>query len=209
MRNKAHCLSPKAKYSPIAAELAADGIQIAAYDNTIAALSALPADSSVLIDPRRVTFGLRSAIPASAKVIEAINLLFLRNRKTAGEAQLIREDDGTGCGAALCEFFSWLEQSTDRNASPKSRLTNKSARHARQPHFISPSFGTIAGFNANGAMPHYRATPASHAVIEGDGLLASTLAVHLNGTTDITRVVAIGEVRQAQKRDFTLVLKGS
>ena len=195
---------------PIAAELAADGIQIAAYDNTIAALSALPADSSVLIDPRRVTFGLRSAIPASAKVIEAINpSVFFKSRKTAGEAQFIREAMEQD-GAALCEFFSWLDKALGQERITEITIDEQiCAARARQPHFISPSFGTIAGFNANGAMPHYRATPASHAVIEGDGLLLiDSGGQYLNGTTDITRVVAIGEVSQAQKRDFTLVLKG-
>ncbi|MBC7405371.1 MAG: M24 family metallopeptidase, partial [Cytophaga sp.] len=83
------------------------------------------------------------------------------------------------------------------------------AARARQPHFISPSFGTIAGFNPNGAMPHYRATAESHAVIEGDGLLLiDSGGQYLNGTTDITRVAPIGMVSAEQKRDFTLVLKG-
>ena len=72
------------------------------------------------------------------------------------------------------------------------------------------SFSTIAGFNANGAMPHYRATPESHAVIEGDGLLLiDSGGQYLGGTTDITRVWPIGDVTPAMKRDYTLVLKGT
>jgi Xaa-Pro aminopeptidase len=113
-------------------------------------------------------------------------------------------------GAALCEFFAWFEQ-----AQGKQRITEITidehicAARARQPHFVSPSFGTIAGFNANGAMPHYAATQASHAVIEGDGLLLiDSGGQYLNGTTDITRVVPVGTVSAEHKRDFTLVLKG-
>jgi Xaa-Pro aminopeptidase len=72
------------------------------------------------------------------------------------------------------------------------------------------SFNTIAGFNANGAMPHYRATPESHAVIEGNGLLLiDSGGQYLGGTTDITRVWPIGSPSAAQKRDYTLVLKGT
>ena len=68
----------------------------------------------------------------------------------------------------------------------------------------------IAGFNANGAMPHYRATAESHAAIEGDGLLLiDSGGQYLGGTTDITRVWPVGTVTPAHRRDFTLVLKGT
>jgi Xaa-Pro aminopeptidase len=85
------------------------------------------------------------------------------------------------------------------------RLT---AARTRRPDYISLSFATIAGFNANGAMPHYRATAASHSVIEGNGLLLiDSGAQYLSGTTDITRVVPVGTVTDAHRRDFTIVLK--
>ena len=72
------------------------------------------------------------------------------------------------------------------------------------------SFPVIAGFNANGAMPHYRATPDAFAAIEGDGLLLiDSGGQYLGGTTDITRVWPIGEPTAAMKRDYTLVLKGT
>jgi Xaa-Pro aminopeptidase len=75
---------------------------------------------------------------------------------------------------------------------------------------VGLSFSTIAGFNANGAMPHYRATEESHAVIDGDGLLLiDSGGQYLGGTTDITRVWPIGTVSAAMKRDYTLVLKGT
>jgi Xaa-Pro aminopeptidase len=88
------------------------------------------------------------------------------------------------------------------------------AARARQPGFISPSFSTIAGWKANGAMPHYRATEESHAVIRGDGhnesglLLIDSGGQYINGTTDITRVVPVGQVSAAERADFTRVLKG-
>jgi len=85
-----------------------------------------------------------------------------------------------------------------------------SAARARRPGFVGLSFGTIAAFNANGAMPHYRATAASHATIEGDGLLLiDSGGQYRGGTTDITRVWPIGAVSAAQRRDYTRVLKGT
>jgi Xaa-Pro aminopeptidase len=75
---------------------------------------------------------------------------------------------------------------------------------------VGLSFPTIAGYNANGAMPHYRATPESYAMLEGDGLLLiDSGAQYLGGTTDITRVWGIGQISDAHRRDFTLVLKGT
>ncbi|MDY7537017.1 aminopeptidase P family protein [Undibacterium sp. 5I1] len=190
--------------------LAKDGVFIADYAQAASALAALPANSSLLIDPRRITYSFRQAVPASVKVIEAINpSVFAKSRKTPQEAQFVREAMEQD-GAALCEFFSWLEASLGKEVITELTIDEKiTAARARQPNFVSASFGTIAGFNGNGAMPHYRALPESHAVIEGNGLLLiDSGGQYLNGTTDITRVMPIGVVSAEQKRDFTLVLKG-
>jgi len=204
-------VAPGAIDATLAERLAADGVRIAAYDEAAAAVGALPAGSRLLLDPRRVTLGLAEAVPDAVVRIEAINPTTLaKSQKTAEEAAHIRvamEQDG----AALCEFFSWLEtaQAAGQRITELDIDEQITAARARQPGFVSPSFGTIAGFNANGAMPHYHATPASHAVIEGQGLLLiDSGGQYLCGTTDITRVVPVGEPSAAQKRDFTLVLKG-
>jgi Xaa-Pro aminopeptidase len=114
-------------------------------------------------------------------------------------------------GAALCEFFAWFEAACEAG-EPITELTiaeQITAARARRPHYVSPSFGVIAAFNANGAMPHYCATPESHAVIGGEGLLLiDSGGQYLYGTTDITRVVPVGKPSGAQKADYTLVLKG-
>ncbi|MGH8796871.1 MAG: M24B family metallopeptidase, partial [Caldimonas sp.] len=118
-------------------------------------------------------------------------------------------------GAAMCEFYAGFEAAlADRQRrEPITELTvdeQLSAARARRAGFVGLSFNTIAGFNANGAMPHYRATAASHAAIEGNGLLLiDSGAQYLGGTTDITRVWPIGNVNAAQRRDYTLVLKGT
>src|SRR3954471_15713640 len=73
----------------------------------------------------------------------------------------------------------------------------------------SASFSTIAGWNANGALPHYRATKESHSVIEGEGLLLiDSGGQYLGGTTDITRVIQVGKTTKEQREDYTRVLKG-
>ena len=195
------------------ARLLEDGVRLASYDEAAAALAALPENSTLLVDPRRITAGMRAAVPASVRVVEAINpTTFAKSRKTEAEAAHVRatmEQDG----AALCEFFSWLEATLDdADRAPITELTideQITAARARRPGFVSPSFGTIAGFNANGAIMHYRATPASHATIEGDGLLLiDSGGQYLGGTTDITRVVPVGNITADHRRDFTLVLKG-
>lgn len=193
----------------IQARLAEDGVKIAPYADAATQLAALK-HTRILLDPKRITFQFRQAIDASADVIESINPTVLtKSRKTAAEAQFVRETMEQD-GAALCDFFSWLEHSLGKQALTELDIDEKiNAARARRPHFVSPSFATIAGYNANGAMPHYRATKESHATIDGDGLLLiDSGGQYLGGTTDITRMMPIGQVTADQKRDFTLVLKG-
>ncbi|RQZ80384.1 aminopeptidase P family protein [Burkholderia cepacia] len=198
------------KVSPaLAASLAQDGVDVRAYDAARAALAALPDGATLLIDPRRVTFGTLEAVPAGVKLVEAVNpSTFAKSRKTSTEIEHVRvtmEHDG----AALAEFFSWFEQAVNRETITELTIDEKlTASRARRPGYVSPSFATIAGFNANGAMPHYRATPESHATIAGDGLLLiDSGGQYVTGTTDITRVVPVGTVSDLQRRDFTIVLK--
>ena len=195
------------------ASLQADGVHLARYDDAANALATLGSETRLLADPRRITAGMRAAVGAGVRVIEAVNpTTFAKSRKTNDEAAHVRatmEQDG----AALCEFFAWLETSLqDSRREPLTEVAidrHITAARARRPGFVSPSFGTIAGFNANGAIMHYRATEQSHAVIEGHGLLLiDSGGQYLGGTTDITRVVAVGEISDAHRRDFTLVLKG-
>lgn len=199
------------------AALAADGVQLRPYGEARAALAALPATSRLLIDPKRVTLALREAVAAGVAVIEAVNPSTLaKSRKSAAEAAFIREAMAHD-GAAMCAFYAWFEQALGRETLTELTIAERlSAERARQPGYVSLSFPVIAGFNANGAMPHYRATPDSHALIStpqgvvADGLLLiDSGAQYLGGTTDITRVWPIGTPSDAIRRDVTLVLKGT
>ena len=196
----------------LAATLAGDGIALADYAEAAAALAALPAGSTLLVDPKRVTLGLREAVGAGIRVVEAINPSTLaKSRKTADEAAFVRQAMAED-GAAMCHFYAWFEAAQARGERITELTIDEklSAERAKRPGYIGLSFPVIAGFNANGAMPHYRATPESHALIAGDGLLLiDSGGQYLGGTTDITRVWPIGQPSAEQKRDFTLVLKGT
>lgn len=194
----------------VAAHLGADGVDIRPYQETATVLGNLPAKTVLLVDPRRTSFGLTRCVPGAVTVIETINpSTMAKSQKSAAEVAHIRvamEQDG----AALADFFAWFERALGNETITELTIDLKiTEARATRRDFVSPSFATIAGFNANGAMPHYRATPASHAVIEGHGLLLiDSGAQYQYGTTDITRVVPVGSPSAEQKRDFTLVLKG-
>jgi len=141
-------------------KLAADGITLAPYGEAAAALGALPSRSSVLLDPRRITLAFRQAVPETVRAIEAINPSTLaKSRKSEAEIAFVRqamEEDG----AALAEFFAWFEQALGHEPITELTIDEKiTAARARRPGFVCPSFPTIAGFNANGALPHYARPP--------------------------------------------------
>jgi Xaa-Pro aminopeptidase len=202
--------------APLRDRLAADGVALAGYDQLGAQLAQVPPGSAVLIDPRRVTAGVLQSLSPAVRRIEHINPTTLaKSVKNDAEVALIRatmEQDG----AALAEFFAWFEQAMARRERVTELTIDEriTQARARRDEYFSPSFATIAGFNANGAMPHYRATDRSHAVIcdgqqTGNGLLLiDSGGQYQTGTTDITRVVAVGTTSLEQRQDFTRVLKG-
>ncbi|QXI17431.1 aminopeptidase P family protein [Pseudomonas hamedanensis] len=192
------------------AVLEQDGVTLRDYREVADALRAVPSGASLLIDPARVTWGLLEHLDSGVKLVEGLNPTTLaKSQKSEADAQHIRqamEQDG----AALCEFFAWLESAWGSERITELTIDEKlTAARERRPDYVSLSFNTIAAFNANGAMPHYHATEEAHAVIEGDGLLLiDSGGQYLGGTTDITRMVPVGTPTQEQKQDCTRVLKG-
>jgi len=190
--------------------LAVDGIEVRNYNEAGNALAAVPVGARLLVDPARVTCGLLGNLAAEVVLVEGLNPTTL-SKSCKGDDDLVHirhvmEQDG----AALCEFFAWFEANLGQEVITELTVDEQlSAARARRPNFVSLSFSTIAAFNGNGAMPHYRATEQSHAVIEGDGLLLiDSGGQYLGGTTDITRMVPVGSPSHAQKLDCTRVLKG-
>ncbi|WHS58695.1 aminopeptidase P family protein [Pseudomonas sp. G2-4] len=192
------------------AVLEQDGVTLRDYSEAAAALREIPDGASLQIDPARVTVGLLDNLGSGVKLVEGLNPTTLaKSRKSLADAEHIRramEQDG----AALCEFFAWLDSAWGRERITELTIDEHlTAARTRRPDFVSLSFNTIAAFNANGAMPHYHATEEAHALIEGDGLLLiDSGGQYLGGTTDITRMVPVGTPTAEQKRDCTRVLKG-
>ncbi|MFN3074307.1 aminopeptidase P family protein [Acinetobacter sp. TY2] len=189
--------------------LTQDQITVLPYTQTEFFLSQL-SQQHVLIDPAKVSILHTQSIQKNNQLVQDINPSTLfKSRKHATEITHIR-NAMTKDGVALSHFFYWLETALTQN-HPINELTideKITAFRAEQVGFIGLSFSTIAGFNANGALPHYRATKDSYSQIQGDGLLLiDSGAQYHDGTTDITRVIPIGTPSTEQKRDYTLVLK--
>lgn len=200
--------------SDIEKSLKESGITLADYEAVQDALSELTPEDLLLLDPSKVAVGTLSKMADDVGFIEQMApSTLLKSVKSDADIDHVREAMRQD-GAALCEFFATFEQRL-ADGERLSELDVDSMLievRSQQPHYVSPSFPTIAGFNENGALPHYRATAEKFSyldVSEGEGglLLIDSGAQYQNGTTDITRVVGIGQVSNEHKRDFTTVLK--
>jgi Xaa-Pro aminopeptidase len=195
----------------LVAALAADGIEIAEYASITSALGDLRQGDQLLLDSARVVSAIAAAIPTDVARIEAANpSTAFKAIKSAAELEHIR-DVMRRDGAALVGAFRRLEQqlAAGRTLTELDVDTLLHEQRSAQPDWVGESFATIAGYQANGALPHYRATPEQHSTLQTKGLLLiDSGGQYLGGTTDITRVLALGETTPEQRRDATLVLKG-
>lgn len=195
--------------SALKEELESEGILIYAYESVIEELKRLE-NTTLLIEPAKMTALLVEALNFSIKLVEEINpSTHLKAVKGAREISHI-EDAMVEDGVALCRFFAWLEEALEQKQKINevdidTRITEF---RAKSPFYISNSFATIAAFKGNGAFPHYKAERQNCLDIEGDGfLLIDSGGQYKNGTTDITRVVPVGVLCEEQIHDYTLVLK--
>lgn len=191
-----------------AAALQTAGITIEPYVQVADKLAQI--GGTLLIEPNKTAVSTLVRLPESVRLIEGINpSTFFKSVKSEADIAHIREAMEQD-GAALCGFFAEFEDIIDNGGSLTEIDVDTMLHRYRsaRPGFISLSFDTIAGFNANAALPHYSATPESHSTISGNGLLLiDSGAQYKGGTTDITRVVPVGTPSAEQKRDNTLVLK--
>ncbi|MGN6740518.1 aminopeptidase P family N-terminal domain-containing protein [Dyella sp.] len=191
--------------------LGKDGVQIADYAAIGDVLGELAATDVLLLDPGKIVCAVADAVPAGVKQLDAANpSTAMKARKSATELDHIR-DTMRRDGAALVRAFRRLEERLAAGMAQTELDVDVLVREERaaQPHFVGESFATIAGYQANGALPHYRATPEHHSALARKGLLlVDSGGQYLGGTTDITRVLALGETTAEQRRDATLVMKG-
>jgi Xaa-Pro aminopeptidase len=205
-------ISPEKLTPEIAAHLKQEGVTLADYNKIIPYLAQLPEETIVFIDPARTNVALFNAIPKGCEIIEGITPAnHLKSIKNPTEIEGFR-NALVKDGIALTRFYIWLEkQLAEGNRVTELSSTEKlSALRAGQPLYISDSFDTICGYGPHGAIVHYSATPETDAEIKPGGiLLMDSGGQYLDGTTDITRTIALGEPTEQMKKDFTRVLKGT
>lgn len=185
-------------------------IQLAEYGKIHSFLKSLPQDITIWIDPNKVNFSLLSTIPQTNKIVlSGSPIALLKSIKNETEISGFREAMVRD-GVALVKFFRWLDQHIDNGEITERTVGDKlNEFRGDQTYHVGESFGTIAGFNEHGAIVHYKATPESDATLSRKGfLLVDSGAQYFDGTTDITRTIALGDLTEQQKKDYTLVLKG-
>lgn len=190
--------------------LKSNKIKIAGYDKIHDYLQALPECVKLYIDPAKINYSLVNAISQQNAIVfgktpVAMPKSIKNETEIAGfRAAMIRD------GVALVKFFYCLEQNVPTGHVSEITIAEKLREfRSQQDLYVGESFSTIAGYGAHGAIVHYSATPESNVTIKNEGfLLIDSGAQYLDGTTDITRTVALGPLSDRQKRDFTLVLKG-
>lgn len=193
----------------VRAHLAVAGVAVAGYGDVLSFIAALPADVRVLAQPDKNAVAVTNALGKRAVLATspAGMLKAVKNKVQLAGVRAAMERDGVALVSALME----IERHVDNDLPLTELDVVRIFRQARQtqPLFFDESFGTIAGYGAHGAIVHYDPTEESNAEIHrGSLLLIDSGAQYLDGTTDITRTIAIGESTAEQRHDFTLVMKG-
>lgn len=184
------------------------GIAIAPYNAIQETLARYP-EYNILADPDEVNYNLMKAIRAQEIVRKPSPVPALKAVKTNAEQQGFR-NAMLRDGIALVKFLHWLKPAVAAGGQTEVTIDQKlTALRAQQPLYQGLSFGTIAAYQAHGAIVHYEATPESDIPLEPKGLLLlDSGAQYQDGTTDITRTIALGPVTEEQRLVYTLVLKG-
>ena len=194
---------------PVREALFSEGVYLREYGEITAALEAIEPGTSVMVDGRKMTASLCAAL-ADTNIIQHENPAFrLKAIKNDVELDNLRAAHVKD-GLAVTRLMYWLKQNAGKAPMDELSVTDRLlALRQEQEHFISTSFDTICAYRENAAMMHYKATEDSSARIEAkDLLLIDSGAQYLEGTTDITRTFAMGEVDREQKEHFTAVLCG-
>lgn len=192
----------------VTAYLESQQVKVEAYEAIDSFLEELPADS-ILLTPS-ANYAIFSAIRPDCQVKQESSpvalLKAIRNeQEIAGVRNAMRKD-----GVALVKFLKWLEENVASGEESELSVDAKlEGFRKEQELYKGPSFDTIAGYGAHGAIVHYSATPESNVNLHPKGyLLLDSGAQYMDGTTDITRTIALGELTEEEMTDYTLVLKG-
>ena len=200
----------------VSAYLKSEGIRVDSYDNVRKGLKDY-FEYTILLDPNEVNYTLYETVQGSKlkaqgslSVIEAESpVKRMKTVKNATEIKGFRQAMLRD-GIAMVRFLCWLKPAVAQGGQTEITADQKlTALRAEQPLFRGISFDTIAGYQEHGAIVHYEATPETDIPLRPEGLLLlDSGAQYLDGTTDITRTIALGPVTDEQRKVFTLVLKG-
>lgn len=191
--------------------LEADGITLSLYEHYERNLGNIPANARVYFDPTQANARNILSLPRNCVKIEGRSIVTdLKSVKSDFEIANI-ERAHVRDGAAMVRFTRWMMESVGKERITEldicKRLTEERAKDGL---YISDSFGTIAGYGSNGAIVHYSPTIESNATVEPRGLLLlDSGAQYMDGTTDITRTFAMGELTDEERLHYTLTLKGT
>ena len=187
--------------------LKAEGVGVKPYEQVVKGLKDY-FEYNILLDADEVNYTLYQAV--SRQIVERESpvkrMKAIKNEKEiAGFRSAMLKD-----GIAMVKFLKWLKPAVEAGGQTEVTIDRKlTALRAEQPLFRDISFDTIAGYEAHGAIVHYEASEASAATLEPRGLLLlDSGAQYQDGTTDITRTIALGPLTDEQRRVYTLVLKG-
>lgn len=188
--------------------LAKEEIHIADYSQICTDLIEIQGSSSVLLDASRTNLNIFNSISANIHERENPSQL-LKSIKNEVEIEGIKKAMKKD-GVALIQFYFWLEKNIGETKITEFTVMKKLKEfRALQENFKGESFGSIVGYKDHGAHPHYSTTAESDVELKAEGLLLiDSGAQYLEGTTDITRTIPLGELNEEEKTDFTLVLKG-
>jgi len=192
----------------VKAYLMSEHIDVQAYESVVEGLR-LYAGNSLLVDMSSTNYSLATAVPfekvcSGVSPIASMKAVKNKVEQDGFRAAMLRD------GVAVVKFLAWLKSAVEAGGQTEISLDERlTALRAEQPKFKGISFDTIVGYEAHGAIVHYEATPETDIPIQPHGLvLIDSGAQYLDGTTDITRTIALGELSEEQRRVYTLVLKG-
>lgn len=191
--------------------LTKDNVILHPYNDIYEFTASLASNEVVLLDPARLNYALYNRIPSNVKIVEAINpsLLFkaIKNKTEIKNLKKAHIKDAI----AHTKFMHWVKTSYDKEILTELNASDKlESFRAEQENFLWPSFAPISAYGAHAAMCHYSSSEETNVVLQGGTLYLSDTGGHyLEGSTDITRTVALGEISGELKRDFTNVLRGN
>lgn len=199
----------KEKLTPeVEAHLESQGVKTAGYDDVRKGIKEY-AEYNILLDPNETNYTLSRLVDVQEVIRHKSPIPAMKAIKNEAEIRGYRSAMLKD-GIALVKFLRWLKPAVEAGGQTEISIDKKlTSLRAEQPLFRDISFDTIAGYGAHGAIVHYEATPETDIPLEPHGLLLlDSGAQYQDGTTDITRTIALGPVSDYEKHIYTLVLKG-